>query len=304
MKFPVLFLFFLFVSCATRTPVTDRLTDRKEDLYSHKIENVPLIAQKENHCGPASLAMVMQFHGIEKSADEVARGLFHEKLKGSFFPEMKARAREEGMLVIELSDLSDVFQEVRSGLPVIVLQNNGLPLFPRWHFSVLTGMKLKGPDVILHDGSDEEEIDDMRFFERSFILGGRRALVVFPPGKLSATGSEMAHIESAAMLEGIDKKKEALTAYLSILTRWRGNLPARIGAANVLYAFNEKAEALKHLESAVVDHPESAYVWHNLAIIRGETGQKKKAKRSAMKAMELATTLQKEKFQVSLKDWL
>ena len=125
-----------------------------------------------------------------------------------------------------------------------------------------------------------------------------------PPDYGLRVGIKGGGCSGIALMIGIDKKKEALAAYLSILTRWRGSLPARIGAANVLYAFNQKTEALKHLESAVVEHPESAFVWHNLAVIQGETGLKKKAKISAAKALSLATTLQKEKFLVSLKEWL
>ncbi len=304
MRFFCLILFFLCVSCATRTPVTDRLTDRKKELYTHKIPDVPIIAQKENHCGPASLAMVMQFHGIKKSPDELARGLFHEKLKGSFFPEMKARARDEGMVVIEVNDLEDAFKELTAGNPVIVLQNNGFAFFPRWHFSVLTGIDLKGPDVFLHDGSDEVEEDDMRLFERSFVLGGKRSLVILPPGKLSVTGTEMAHLESATILETMNKKEDALKSYQAIITKWPDSLLARIGSSNVLYFLNRKKEALLELESAVISHPDSSFAWHNLAIIQGETGNKEIAKLSAKKAVALATDEQKEKFLVSLKEWL
>ncbi|MES2527199.1 MAG: PA2778 family cysteine peptidase [Bdellovibrionota bacterium] len=304
MRLLSLILFFLCVSCATRTPVTDRLTDRKKDLYSHKISDVPLIAQKENHCGPASLAMVMQFHGIKKNPDEIAKGLFHEKLKGSFFPEMKARARDEGMVVIEVNDLEDAFKELSAGNPVIVLQNNGFAFFPRWHFAVLTGFDLKGPDVYLHDGSKEVEEDDMRLFERSFVLGGKRSLVILPPGKLSVTGTEMNHLESATILEGMNKKDDALKSYQAILTKWPESLLARIGASNVLYFLGRKKEAMLELESAVISHPDSAFAWHNLAIIQGESGNKELAKLSAKKALSLASDEQKEKFKVSLSEWL
>ncbi len=304
MRLLSLILFFLCVSCATHTPVTDRLKDRKKDLYSHKIPDVPLIAQKENHCGPASLAMVMQFHGIKKSPDEIAKGLFHEKLKGSFFPEMKARARDEGMVVIEVNDMEDAFKELTAGNPVIILQNNGFAFFPRWHFSVLTGFDLKGPDVFLHDGSKETETDDMRFFERSFVLGGKRSLVILPPGKLSVTGTEMNHLESATFLETLNKKDEALKSYQAILTKWPESLLARIGSSNVLYFLERKKEAQLELEAAVIAHPDSSFAWHNLAIIQGETGNKEVAKISAKKALSLASDEQKEKFQSSLKDWL
>lgn len=296
MKFFVLILVFVCASCATRTPVTDKLHRKAE---SFRIENVPVIKQEENHCGPASLAMVMNHYGMNHTPQELARGLFHEKLKGSFFPEMKSRARSEGMIVIEVNDLKHVFEEVRAGHPVIVLQNNGFQFFPRWHFAVLSGMDFSGPDVIVTG-----EKNDMRLFERSFVLGGRRSLVLLPPDKLSVTGSELEHIESAAILENTGKKQEALLAYQAILGKWNSSLLARIGLANVFYGLNEKIKARGQLEAASSHHPQSPLVWHNLAIIEGETGNKTKARESAKRALMLASEPQKEKFLVSLKDWL
>lgn len=295
MKLLSLLLFLVCVSCATRTPVTDKLADKAE---SYRIKDVPVIKQKDYHCGPATLAMVMQYHGIQRSEDEMAQGLFHKNLKGSFFSEMKSRARAEGMMVLEVNDLRKAFEEVRAGNPVIVLQNNGFQFSPRWHFAVLTGMNFDGPDVYLSG-----EKSDMRLFERSFVLGGRRSLVVLPPEKLSTTATEIEHVESAAILESTGKKREALAAYEAILARWNTSLLASIGSANVLYEMNEKKKALEKLRSASAHH-NSPMIWHNLAILEGETGNRVKARMNAKKALELAEETQREKFLVSLKDWL
>lgn len=296
MKLLSLLLFLACVSCATRTPVTDKLADKAE---SFRINQITVIKQKDYHCGPATLAMVMQYHGVNKSEEELASGLFHEKLKGSFFPEMKARTRAEGMMVIEVNDLRKAFEEVKAGNPVIVLQNNGFQFFPQWHFAVLSGMDFDGPDVYL---SGEKR--DMRLFERSFILGGRRSLVILPADKLSATGTELEHVEAAAILETTGKKEEALLAYQAILEKWKTSLLAGIGVSNVLYGMNEKQKAREQLEITSAHHPESPMVWHNLAILQGETGNKIQARASAKKALELVTSNQKEKFLTSLKDWL
>ncbi len=295
MRIYILLLVFVCASCATRTPVTDKLADKTE---SHRIKDVPVIKQKDYHCGPATLAMVMQYHGQKKNESELADGLFHKKLKGSFFPEMKARARAEGMMVLEVNDLRKSFEEVKAGNPVIVLQNNGFQFMPRWHFAVLTGMDFDGPDVYV---SGEKQ--DMRMFERSFILGGRRSLVILPPHKLSATASELEHIESAAILEANGKKEEAFLAYKVILEKWEKSLLASMGASNVLYGMNEKVKAREYLENASTHYPESPLIWHNLAILQGETGDRMRARASAKKALELVSQPQKEKFTASLKDW-
>lgn len=281
MKTFFLMLLLACVSCATRTPVTDKLQDKKQ--LSHRIKDVPVIKQDDYHCGPATLAMVMQYHGGKQRPEEMAHGLFHKKLKGSFFPEMKSRARAEGMMVLEINDLKKVFEEVRAGNPVIVLQNNGIKFFPRWHFAVLTGMDFDGPDVYLNDGNKKVNVDDMRLFERSFILGGRRALVILPAGKLGATSSEIDHVEAALMLESLGKIQEASRSYLSILERWPLSQVATIGASNTLYALGAKKEAMQILKRAS-DKLSSKTIWHNLASIQDELGLKKEAAKSAMKA--------------------
>lgn len=295
-------LFLVCVSCATRTPVTDKFQDKNK--LSHRIKTVPVIKQKDHHCGPATLAMVMQYHGGKQTPKELSQGLFHKKLKGSFFPEMKARAREEGMMVLEVNELKDVFTELRAGHPVIVLQNNGFRFFPRWHFGVLTGVNFDGPDVYLNDGERKVNKRDMRLFERSFVLGGRRSLVILPPGKLAATASEYQHLEAAAMLESIGKNAEASKSYLAILEKWPGSLLGSMGASNTLYAIGEKKRAAEVLSAASKTHSDSAMIWHNLAIIEEETGMRRNARMSAKKALSLAPEEQKDKFLVSLKDLL
>lgn len=302
MKSFIFLLLLVCVSCATRTPVTDKLQDK--DHLSQRIKNIPVIKQDDYHCGPATLAMVMQFHGGKVSPSGLSQGLFHKNLKGSFFPEMKSRARSEGMMVLEVNDLKSAFDEVRAGNPVIVLQNNGIKFFPRWHFAVLTGMDFNGPDVYLHDGNDKVNKTDMRLFERSFVLGGRRSLVILPAGKLAATATELEHVEAAAMLEAVGKNEEASQSYLAILEKWPESLLGSMGAANSLYAVGDKKKAAEVLRTAAMSHPESAMIWHNLAIIEGETGMRKSARVSAKKALTLAPEEHKDRFQVSLKDWL
>jgi tetratricopeptide (TPR) repeat protein len=297
----LLLLLFVCVSCATRTPVTDKLAKTKEHF---RIKDVPVIKQEKYHCGPASLAMVMGFYGQKKTPDELAKGLFHEKLKGSTFSEMKARARQEGFLVLEINKFDDAIKEVKAGNPVIVLQNNGFRFFPMWHFSVLTGVDLRGPDVIVHDGDDEEDKDDMRLFERSFILGGRRSLLLLPPDHLSETTDEKSHVEAAAFLEALGNLKGGLLAYQKILSRWPQSQLAQIGVANTLYALGRKEDALKEIRIGSKLHPQSFQIWHNRAVMEAESGYKQKARESAKKALELAEKDQKEKVASNLKEWL
>jgi predicted Zn-dependent protease len=165
-------------------------------------------------------------------------------------------------------------------------------------------MNFNGPDVYLNDGGKKVNKRDMRLFERSFMLGGMRSLVVLPPGELAVTASEYQHLEAAAMLENIGKNEEAAKSYQAVLDKWPQSFLGSIGASNTLYAIGEKELAARILNTATLFHPRSAMIWHNLAIIEGEIGMRRKARMSARKALTFAQEEQKDKFLVSLKNWL
>lgn len=296
----LLLILFIFAGCATRTPVTDKLTRKVEGSGRHKIEDVPVIAQKENHCGPASLAMVLQYYGKDKTPDELAKNLFHKKMEGSFRSDVLASARQEGMMAFEMDDLRKVFKEVENNHPVIVFQNLRLESAPQWHFSVLRGMDLKGPDVYVNSGTEKMEKMDMRLFERSWILGGQWGALILPPDKISATATDVEHVEAASLLEASGNQEAALIAYKTILERWHSQHLALIGAANVTYARNEKREAEKFLLRAVKASPKNAIAFHNLALVQAELGKMTSARKYAEKALTLATTEQVNHFQKSL----
>lgn len=301
MKAVFLICFLFLVSCATRTPVTDKLT-RKNDLPEKiKIMKVPSIKQDEKQCGPAALAMILQHHNIQRSPQDLSSGLFNKDLGGSFRSDLMASGRREGMMAIELNDLSDVLKEVSGGRPVVVFQNLGFSFMPKWHFSVITGYDLKGPDVYLNSGDSKPQKIDMRLFERSWVLGGHWGALIFPPEQLSLTASESVHSEAASLLEKMGKLKEAKMAYASILKKWPDSYLSLIGLSNVSYSLSEKQNALKYLEEAVKVNPEGSIAWHNLALVQEELGKTKEARVSARKALNVAEKENKESFKVSLK---
>lgn len=304
MKRSLLLALFFLVSCATRTPVTDNLTRKANIPSSSQIQRVPLIKQDEKQCGPASLAMVLQYYGVRKTPEHLAQDLFHKDLGGSFRSDVLASARREGMMAIETDDLADVLEEVSSGNPVLVFQNLGLSYLPQWHFSVITGYDLGGPDVILNSGEDEQQKMDMRVFERSWILGGKWGAIILPPDRLARTASEVDHLESASLLEKIGKIEEAQRAYSAILERWPESYLALIGRANTAYALKDKPLAERFFRKAVQVNPRSSIGWHNLALVQDELGRGSEAKISARKALEVVEKENAQAFKVSLRRFL
>lgn len=305
-----LYLSFLVVallctSCATPTRQTDKLFKLHEGLPSEvKLSQVPFVKQAKNHCGPATMKMVLSNAGKDIALETLNSQMFTKGMEGTFQSEMISVARRNGMLAIEITDLASLLKEISVGNPVIVFQNLGMSFYPHWHYALAVGYDLGGPDIVLHSGPKKFEKSDMRLFERTWTLADHWALLVIRPDQQSATASELMHVKAAAMLEQLGKRDEALLAYRTIQKRWPQSLTALMGIGNVSYSNKNFPEAIRALKLATESHPDSAMAWHNLAIAQGDAGQKKMAKRSAHEALRLVSEKDRNAYSESLKDYL
>ena len=304
MKIILILVVFLLVSCATRTPQTDSLV--KDDSFPKKakITSVPFIKQSDNHCGPATLKMVLDYRGKDVPLSTLTSAAFTPGQEGTFQTDMISSVRRQGMLPVKVTSLPSILKEVDAGNPVIVFQNLGLKSMPEWHYSVVTGYNLKGPDIYLHTGPDKNKKMDMRLFERSWILGDKWSIVIMPPGEISATADDQAMMEAAAGLEQLGEFDKAEMTYQKVLSKWPNSLLALIGMGNIRFQ-QKKFEASEHyLQAATKLHPTSSMAWHNLATIQGTRGKKADARKSALEALKLADPEVKSSYEKSLRQWL
>jgi Flp pilus assembly protein TadD len=296
---------FLLGGCATSTRQTDRLLKSSTDLPAKsRLTELKLIKQKQNHCGPATLAMVLKHVGKNVSLTEITLQSFTEKAQGTFQADMLSTARHQGMLTIPINTMEDLIKETAAGHAVIVFQNLGFSWWPQWHYAVVSGHDLSGPDIYLHTGDKKFAKTDMRFFERSWKLGGYWGLLILPPNQLSAAGSELAHAQAGALLEQLSKLREAQISYQTMLTKWPQSLSALIGLGNIAYAEAQYPQAINALNKAVLYHPRSAAAWHNLAFAQWAAGKKTLAKTSAQKALDFVESESKATYQNSLAEFL
>lgn len=300
------FLAFVFLAgCASATKQTDTLLSEVNTLPAKvEIPNVPFINQEVGHCGPATLAMAMNWSGKNITVDELAPQVYTPGAKGSFQTDMISASRRNGMFAVTVTGLKPLLEEIAAGNPVIVFENLSVRWLPQWHYALVFGFDLNQQTVLMHSGPEQNKNWDMRKFERSWELGDYWGLVVLPPGKIAATAPELAQTNAASMLEQLGKIQEAELSYQAILKRWPESLGAQVGLANIAFSRGESAKAAKILEKATLAHPQSAAVWHNLAIAQGASRQVKLAKISASKALNLATPEQKPQFKQSLEAWL
>jgi tetratricopeptide (TPR) repeat protein len=261
---------FVCASCATPARQTETLLAAERDFPDiAQVADVPYIRQTENYCGPATLAMVMQWAGRETTLEELGAEIYSAKEQGTVQTSLIKGARRRGFLAIPIQGLPNLLQEISAGHPVIVFENLAFRWYPRYHYAVATGYDLKEEEIVLHSGDERDKRWSLRKFERSWMLGDYWALVVLPPEKLSASASELAHADAGAALEEIGRLSEAKTVYEKILERWPTSLAALIGLGNIAYAENDFRASAKFLRRAVELHPTSSTAKNNLRVAEG-----------------------------------
>lgn len=104
-----------------------------------KIAGVPRIKQLTNYCGPATLAAVMQYYGIETSQEVVGKAVYNALSGATSGADMLYYARQQGMAAYSWNtNIDDLKLKLSAGMPVIALQQNSRE-DTSGHFRVITG---------------------------------------------------------------------------------------------------------------------------------------------------------------------
>jgi hypothetical protein len=208
--------------------------------------------------------------------------------EGSLQIEMLGATRRQGAVATKLpGELHALLQEVAAGHAVVVLQNLGLDIAPRWHYAVLVGYDLAAREVILRSGTTQRERLPLRTFEFTWARGGHWAFAALPPGRLPATAREADAVEGAIGFERSAPPAQAASAYRALLQRWPGSLLAGIGLGNTLVAGGDLPAAALAFD-AVAQRHDSAVAWNNLSRIRLSLGDGAGARAAAQRALQRA----------------
>jgi tetratricopeptide (TPR) repeat protein len=256
----------------------------------HHLSAVPFVAQTPYHCGPAALAMVLQHVGLAATPQGLADAVFLPSRQGALQDDMLAASRRSGALAFVLEpQLQNLCREVANGQPVVVLQNLGLSMAPRWHYAVAVGFDLSAQQITLHSGVNANEAMALPLFERTWARGQHWALVCLLPGRLPHTVSAEQAVAAAVAFERVGKPTQNAMAHQAVLQRWPNNLPAALGLGNAQAAQGDWLAAASTFEAAVALHNRAA-LWHNLGVARLRMGQREAAARAAAQALQRAQT--------------
>src|SRR5262249_19775734 len=134
-------------------------------------------------CGPASLAMVLQYYGAAIGPDEIARELYLPSIRGTLNIELEFFARRRGFQARSFAGtLDQAKDELRQDRPLIVFQDLGVPLYPVPHFAVLVGYDDRAGAVVLHSGTTAYRVVSYPDFGRRGRAPRAWTPLITPPG--------------------------------------------------------------------------------------------------------------------------
>lgn len=274
--------------CSILPTVPQNLESTVQTQAAVELKNVPFFAQKDFHCGPSTLAMVLNHAGEKTEPNQLAELVYLPGRRGSLQMEMLSAPRQMGYLSYQISpNLPALFAALNSGTPVVVLLNLSLQFAPQWHYAVVVGYEPSGQNVILRSGSKQREripvATFLKLWERSENWGFTVITPLQPPPSYV---NAQAYLNSAVALER-SNPKNAGEAYQQGAKTWPNEERFYFGLGNLAYSAKNFAEAEKHYQKTVEMNPAMADAWNNLAQALVQLERKNEARVAINKAIAI-----------------
>ncbi len=276
----------LLTGCATQTR---NLSESAPDLPERaELSDTPFFPQNQHLCGPAALATGLTAAGFPVDPRQLDAQLYVPAREGSLQAEMVAASRRQGALALPApTTLAGLLGEIASGTPVIILQNLGLNIAPRWHYAVVVGYDLKRSEVVLRSGIRKREVMTLSTFEHTWARSGYWGLMVIRRDQLPHAVNRSTLEKSLAALEKYAEPSALLGWYQQAIRRWPDSAVFAVGLGNSAYAAGQLDNAERAFRAAAEQHPQNPVVLNNLARILQKRGQLTEALAIANRAVNL-----------------
>lgn len=263
----------LLGACVHRYPIGDSALLELQRSDGIELTGTPFFPQSRYQCGPAALATVLTYSGVETSPESLVSKVYIPSLKGSLQAEMTAAARQAGRVPYQLrSDIVQIQAEVAAGRPVLLLLNLAVPWYPRWHYAVVIGYQPEAQRFILRSGTEARESVDFAVLNQQWMQAGSWGLVMLRPGELPAADDPEGYLRAIAAIEAAGLLPMAERGYLAGLSRWNEQPGFWLGLANTRYAAGDRASAAEALEALLALESNHSAALNNLAQLRAESG--------------------------------
>ncbi len=251
--------------------------------------DVVAFAQEDGRCGPAALASMLTWSGLDICPDDLEDMTWDPEAGGSLQASLVAAARRHGRVAYEIHGMVRLEEELSAGFPALVLLNQGLSWWPAYHYAVVAALDPESGSVVLASGEPCLERMSLSLFLRMWDRADNWALLVIDPeaGRLPAGASADRWVEAVYGLERAQQHEAARAGYAKALKRWPEHPGVHMGKANALYALGKVEAAADILESAASMHPASAPILNNLAHVRLAMGSLSEALEAVDRAVAI-----------------
>lgn len=289
LRLGVCLLALLFLAGCSHTPQTKALPTSSFADAAKELEAVPFYPQTQYQCGPAALATVMQYRGVDVIPDDLVDKIYIPEKQGSLQIEMVAATREKGLVpyVIE-PELTAILAQIEAGHPVLVMQNLAYQWMPYWHYAVVVGFDVANNEVILRSGETKRWRTSFAAFERTWARSEHWGLVIVPPDVIPADASLTRWMQAAYDLQQTGQTKTAETAYRTAMQQWPDAPEPGVALANLYFAQQAYIEADEVYAALLTNNPQTAVLWNNRAYTLQAMDCDVSAQQAAQCALQLA----------------
>lgn len=245
------------------------------DRYDQPVElvDVPFHPQVTDQCGPAALATVLNYSGIEIGPDSLRSRIYIPGRQGSLQVELLAATRQHGRVPYPTdASVGALIDELYAGRPVLILQNLGPRLAPVWHYAVVVGYLPERREFVLRSADRERHVLGARAFLGSWQRAGSWAFVALPPGSLPADGDADRYLAAAAAFESVAAPAAAAEVYRVAASRWPNEGIAWLGLGNASYTAGDLPGARKAYRHALDAEPGNLAALNNWSQVQAELG--------------------------------
>lgn len=116
--------------------------------------------------------------GVEVTPEQLTDQVFLPEQQGSLQAELLASTRRPDRIPYVLEpELVTLLAEVAGGTPVLVRQNLGLTILPRWHYAVVIGYDVRSDQLLRRSGTHRRVRMNRVRFQGSWARAGNLAMV-------------------------------------------------------------------------------------------------------------------------------
>ncbi len=277
----------ILTGCAT--DVHNMLSDLEQQHADLELLQTPFYPQVTDQCGPSALASILNSSGTAVTPDALKSRIYIPGRQGSLQIELLAAARGYGRMPYLIDqDISALLGELRDGRPVLVLQDLGNKLVPKWHYAVVVGYLAENKQFVLRSGDKERHLTSARKFVRTWRRAGYWGVLALRPGEFPASRDADRYVRSGAAFEAIGDIEGAMAGYHAATERWPEHSLAWLGIGNAYYAQGNLDSAESAYERILSMDSDHLIALNNLSHVQIDRGCLKDASVTLGEALSVA----------------